>query len=95
MEISLQIFSSLVGGKNLKLDLAHAYSQIELEEESTRLPQQRTSIATGGCHFGSSHIPENDGDHLASIQHVQVRIDDSIVTGKTVEEHLRILEVLS
>ena len=95
-----KIFSSLAGGKNsTKLDLAHAYNQIELEVESTRLLTINTTkglYCYGRLPFGISSAPaifqRTMETILQGIQHVQVCIDDIIVTGKTDEEHLRTLE---
>ena len=92
------------GGKTFsKLDLAHAYQQIPLDNDSKKF----TTISTtkglyqyNHLHFGISSAPSifqraMEG-MLQGIPGVSIYIDDILVTGKTNKEHLKNLdEVLS
>ena len=96
------IFASLSGGKSFtKLDLAHAYNQIELDEESKKLVTVNTS--KGLYHynrlpFGVSSAPaifqRTMENILRGIPSVSVYIDDILITGKTSDEHLHNLEAV-
>ena len=68
------IFASFSGGKTFtKLDLAHAYNQIELDDEAKHLATINTSKGslsiqsiTIWCGFCSSHhLPTNNGKYFA------------------------------
>ncbi|XP_064400007.1 uncharacterized protein K02A2.6-like [Halichondria panicea] len=91
------IFASLANGKSFtKLDLAHAYQQISLTEESKVLMTVNTHkglFRYNRLPFGVSAAPSNHGEpHVQGLPHVVVYIDDILVTGSTEEEHLRTLE---
>ena len=97
------LFASLNGGKTLtKLDLAHAYQQVPLDEESKNLLAINTHKGLYHYHrlpFGVSSAPsifqpimENI---LRDIPDICVYLDDILVTGGTEAEHLSTLnEVL-
>lgn len=94
------LFASLSGGKSFtKLDLAHAYQQIPLDEQS----KQYTTINThkglyryNRLPFGVASAPSifqrTIENILQGIPQVSVYIDDILVTGETDEEHLHNLE---
>ncbi|XP_064400577.1 uncharacterized protein K02A2.6-like [Halichondria panicea] len=98
------LFASLSGRKKFtKLDLKHAYQQIELDEESKPLTTINThkGLFQYDClPFGVSSAPsifqrvmEN---LLQGIPGVCIYIDDILITGHTEEEHLEHLtEVLT
>ena len=96
------LFASLTGGKKFsKLDLAHAYQQIPLDEDSIKLVVINTS--KGLFHynrlpFGVSSDPaifqriiENI---LQGIDHVCIYLDDILITGKDDADHLQTLETV-
>ena len=94
------LFSSLAGGTSFsKLDLAHAYLQIPLEEESKKyvtINTQRGLYRYNRLPFGVASAPaifqRTMEDILRGIPQVSVYIDDVLVTGKTEEEHLKTLD---
>ena len=98
------LLSTLAGGNTFsKLDLSHAYQQIQLSEESRKLVTINT---TKGLYqytrlpFGISAAPSifqrTMENLLKGIPQVVVYIDDILVTGKTDAEHLQHLkEVLA
>ncbi|XP_064402603.1 uncharacterized protein K02A2.6-like [Halichondria panicea] len=94
------IFASLANGKSFtKLDLAHAYQQISLTEESKVLTTVNTHkglFRYNRLPFGVSAAPSIFQRTMESLMqglpHVVVYIDDILVTGSTEEEHLRTLE---
>ena len=98
------LFSSLEGGKTFsKLDLAHAYQQIPLDNDSKKF----TTINTTKGFYQYNRLPFRISSApsifqramegmLQGIPGVSIYIDDILVTGKTNKEHLKNLdEVLS
>ena len=94
------IFASLCGGKSFtKLDLAHAYNQIELDEDSKQLVVINTSKGLyryNRLPFGIASAPaifqRTIESILQGIPNVSLYLDDILITGKSDEEHLRNLE---
>ncbi len=94
------IFASLANGNSFtKLDLAHAYQQISLTEESKVLTTVNThkglfryNRLPFGVSAASSIFQRTMESLMQGLPHVVVYIDDILVTGFTEEEHLRTLE---
>ena len=94
------LFSSLSGGKEFsKLDLSHAYQQVQLDEASRQYVTINTHkglFCYNRLPFGISSAPsifQRIMDTLLQgIDGVSVYIDDILVTGKTTQEHLEHLE---
>ena len=94
------LFASLNGGKTFTtLDLAHAYQQILLDEESRKLVVINTHkglFRYNRLPFGVASAPaifqRTIEGILRGIPHVCVYLDDILVTGNTDDEHLRTLE---
>ena len=94
------IFASLSNGTSFtKLDLAHAYQQISLTEDSkvlTTINTHKGLFRYNRLPFGVSAAPSIFQRTMESLMqglpHVVVYIDDILVTGATQEEHLRTLE---
>ena len=96
------IFASLSGGKTFsKLDLANAYQQIPLEQQSKQL----VTINTHKClycynrlPFGISAAPSifqrTMENILQGIPNTCIYLDDVLVTGDTQESHLANLEAV-
>ena len=98
------LFATLSGGESFtKLDLAHAYLQMHLDEDSKKL----TTVNTHKGLFQYNRLPFGVSSAPAVFQHtmenlfknipgVCVYLDDVLITGKTATEHLNNLsEVLA
>ena len=94
------LFASLTGGKHFsKLDLAHAYQQIPLHEDSKQyvvINTHKGLYQYNRLPFGVASAPaifqKTMEGVLQGIDHVTVYLDDILVTGKNEEEHLHNLE---
>jgi hypothetical protein len=94
------LFTALTGGKIFsKLDLAHAYQQIALDDASRKL----TIINTHKGLFEYTRLPVGVSAApaifqrtmegiLRGIPHVCIYLDDILVTGETQEEHMKCLD---
>ena len=97
------LFASLAGGTTFsKVDLAHAYQQVLLDEESRKLVTINTlkglyqytrlpfGVASAPAIF--QRVMEN---LLQGLPHIVVYLDDILVTGRSKDEHIRnVAEVL-
>ena len=93
------ILPSLAGGKTFsKLDLAHAYQQIQMADDSKKYTTINTHIVKGlyqytRLPFGIASAPSifqrTMETILQGIPNVSVYIDDILVTGKSDEEHIK------
>ncbi|XP_072178233.1 uncharacterized protein [Diadema setosum] len=96
------ILSSLSGGVTFsKLDLAHAYNQTELDENSKQylvLSTHKGLFKQNRLVFGITTAPaiwQNAIDKvLQGLPGVQVYLDDILVTGSSQEEHMRNLDAV-
>ena len=96
------LLTALTGGKLFsKLDLAHAYQQIPLDDPSKKLAvinTQKGLFQYTRLPFGVSAAPaifqRTIEGILRGIPHVCVYLDDILVMGKTEEEHLQRLEAV-
>ena len=96
------LFSSLSGGTLFsKLDLAHAYQQLVLDEESRKLTTINTTkglFRYNRLPFGVSTAPaifqRTMENLLQSIDNVCVYLDDILVTGPSQEAHLKNLDLV-
>ena len=97
------LFAALASGKSFsKLDLSHAYLQLVLDEESrkfTTINTQKGLFQYKRLPFGVSSAPaifqRTMDSLLQGIPQTCVYLDDILITGNTVEEHLKNLnEVL-
>ena len=94
------LFSQLADGKRFsKLDLAHAYLQIALDDESkqyvvinTHKGLYRYNRLPFGIHSAPAIFQRTMENILRGIPHVSVYIDDILVTGTTESEHLQTLD---
>lgn len=94
------LLAGLAKGKVFsKLDLAHAYLQLQLDEESRKLATISTHkglFCYNRLPFGVSSAPaifqRTMEGILKGIPYVHVYLDDILVTGTSESEHLQILE---
>ena len=94
------LFARLAGGKRFtKLDIAHAYQQIPLSEESrdsvtinTHKGLFRYNRLPFGVHSGPAIFQRAMEGLLRDIPSTIAYIDDILITGKTEEEHLTNLD---
>ena len=84
-----------------KLDLAHAYTQMELDDQSKQylvLSTHKGLFQQNRLVFGITTAPaiwQNAIDQvLQGLPGVQVYLDDILVTGRWQEEHLRNLDAV-
>ena len=96
------IFASLANGKSFtKLDLAHAYQQLQLDDESrpyTTINTHRGLFHYTRLPFGVAAAPaifqRTMESLLGGLPHVCVYLDDILVTGESEAAHLRNLVVV-
>jgi len=91
------LLTSLAGGTSFsKLHLAHAYHQLELEEESRKFVTINGLFQYNRLPFGASSAPavfqRTMENLLLGIKHVCVYLDDILVTGSSNNDHLVNLE---
>ena len=94
------LLGSLAGGQSFsKVDLAHAYMQVQLEEDSkplTAINTHRGLYQYNRLPFGISSVPaifqRTMEAVLQGIPQAFVYIDDILVTGRTEKEHLENLD---
>ena len=94
------LFATLAGGKSFsKLDLSHAYLQLVLDEESrkfTTINTQRGLSQYKRLPFGVSSTPaifqRTMDSLLQGIPQTCVYLDDILITGTIMEEHLKNLD---
>ena len=91
------ILSSLSGGKTFsKLDLAHAYQKVLLDENSQQSTYQKDSTSIPDYHLEcplSPAIFQRVMEMLLQgITNVSVKLDNILVIGKTESEHLQNLQ---
>ena len=94
------IFASLAGGQNFTvIDLAQAYHQMEIDEDSKKyliLNTQKGLYQYNRLVFGIKSAPaiwQRAMDQvLQGIKGAHCYLDDILITGKTTEEHLQNLE---
>ena len=96
------LFASLSGGQLFsKLDLAHAYQQIPLDEKSqlfTTINTHKGLYCYNRLPFGVASAPaifqRAIETILQGIPHVCVYLDDILITGENDDEHLQTLETV-
>ena len=96
------LFARLAGGKKFsKLDIAHAYQQIPLDEDSkhsvtinTHKGLYKYNRLSFGVHSAPAIFQRAMEGLLRDIPSTVVYLDDILVTGKTEVEHLENLEAV-
>ena len=94
------LMAVLAGGKQFtKLDMSHAYQQVQMDEPSKKfltINTHRGLFTYNRLPFGVSSAPaifqRTMEGVLQGIPHVTVYLDDILVTGETKETHLKNLE---
>lgn len=98
-----ELLASLAGGKRIsKLDLAHAYLQIPLDEESKKYVTVNTHrglyrynrLPFGVAASAPSIFQRMMESILQGISNICIYIDDILVTGPSEEEHLKTLDLV-
>ena len=96
----IDLFAKLAGGKMFsKLNLAHAYLQVRLDDDSKKyvtINTHRRLYVYNRLPFGVASAPSIFQRVMESVlqglQHVSIYLDDILITGATEEEHLQNLE---
>ena len=96
------LFASLAGGKTFtKLDLANAYQQIPLDDQSKKLLAINThkglfqyNRLPFGISAASSIFQRTMETFLQGLSGVCLYLDDILITGKTDQDHLNNLSVV-
>ena len=96
------LFASLARGKHFtKLDLSHAYHQLQLNEEAQKLMVISTHkglFAYKRLQYGlnsAAGIFQRAMENVfKGIPHIAIYLDDILITAPTLEEHFRILELV-
>ena len=94
------LFATLAGGRVFsKIDLSHAYQQVELDEESQKyltINTHKGLYRYKRLPFGVSSAPaifQRIMDQLLQgVRFTVCRLDDILISGRSLEEHLEILE---
>ena len=94
------LFNAMSGGLSFsKLDLSHAYLQLQVDESSRDylvINTHKGLFEYTRMPFGVASAPsvfQRTMDNLLQgLEHVAVYLDDILVTGRTQEDHLRTLE---
>ena len=93
-----ELFSKLAGGKYFsKLDLnSQAYLQLPLDEKSKEYVKGALQVQPASFWgvVGTHNISTDYGNASEGNQRIAVYIDDILVTGATIEDHLRNLEAV-
>ena len=89
------------GGKFSKLDLSHAYQQLQLDEDSQELLTINThrwlyqpTQLQFGIHSATGIFQREIEKRVKGIPYCKVRVDDILVSGKNDEDHMHHLEMV-
>ena len=91
-----ELFASVSGGKVFsKVDLSHAYLQLQLDKSSqeyvtinTHHGLYRYTCLPFGVAFSTSHVSMHYGDIAQRLSMVVPYLDDILVAGKTQQDYL-------